>query len=148
MATYTTRHVLHLSTGQPFTFEVPESTLRRLELNTIPPRTTGRLSQIRAQNRRSPVNEFMLFGCFEKVQRIWNEQGCICKLLREILLEFGVSEAFVGKLLEDDNFVSHVKRLFRHINCDGERARNTLVEIYNATKAYFSATAPTQHSTF
>ena len=139
MPTYTTEYVKNLSTGEPFVFEVSTESFERLKLQK---RLVG---EGRAPMLASTVEELVknfelsCFGAFDKIVEIFIDNGFTTELITKILQDFGVSEPFIRKLLEDDAFISRMKPWFEGITCDGGRAIRTLAVVYDSVKAYFSA---------
>ena len=148
MPTYTTEYIKNLSTGEPFIFEVSTESLERLELQK---RLVG---EGRAPFLASTVEELVknfelsCFGAFDKIVEIFIDNGFTIELITKILQDFGVSESFIRKLLEDDAFISRMKPWFEGITCDGGRAIRTLAVVYDSVKAFFSATGKSEWDLF
>jgi hypothetical protein len=148
MPTYTTEYVKNLSTGKPFVFEVSTESLERLKLQK---RLVG---EGRAPMLASTVEELVknfelsCFGAFDKIVEIFINNGFTTELITKILQDFGVSEPFIRKLLEDDAFISRMKPWFEGITCDGGRAIRTLAVVYDSVKAFFSATGKSEWDLF
>ena len=84
--------------------------------------------------------EFSFFPAYQELLKIWFENGFTIELITQILTDFGVTEPFIQRLLEDADFISSTKQWFGGITCDGERASRTLRVVYDVTKSYFSPT--------
>lgn len=135
---YTTQYVMNLYTGKPFSLEVPDADVERLKLQasvlktdevTMPGITLAEFITLR---------EFSFFPSYTEVLKIFSTNGYTEPLMRQILGEFGVPEAFIQRLLEDEKFVGAVKPWFEGITCDGERAARTLSIVYDVLKGYFN----------
>lgn len=135
MPTYTTQYVKNLTTGEPFTFEVPDKKLQRLEHQKMSIATDGP-SQFGTVESLTEEYEFSFFPSYEKVREIFFDDGYSNELITQILTEFGVPETAVTQLINNPNFVREVRKWFRGITCDGERTIRTLKIVYAAAKKY------------
>lgn len=142
MPTYTTQYVMNLSTGKPFTFEVSSKTLERLEYQRKLI-TAGQAPMLGSLEELTQTYEFSFFPVYQELLKIWIDNEFTIELITQILEDFGVTETFIQKLLEDEKFLSNTKPWFEGITCDGERASRTLKVVYDVTKSHFS---PTGHS--
>lgn len=134
MPTYITQHVKNLTTGEPFTFEVPQETLDRLELQKRYIETGEASPHLGTIQGLTEVYEFSFFPSYEKVREIFFKNGYTDALITQILTEFGLTEPSVSRLISDPNFVHSVKGWFEDITQDGERAARTLKIVYLAAK--------------
>ena len=148
MPTYTTEYVKNISTGEPFTLEVPEEVLGRLK------RQKELVGAGRAPMLGHSVQElvtkyeFSFFPAFREIVGIFTDNGFTTELITRILRDFGVSEPFIAKLLEDEAFISRMRPWFEGITRDGERATRTMAVVYDSVKAYFQATEKSQWDWF
>ena len=148
MPTYTTEYIKNLSTGEPFIFEVSTKSLERLELQKRLVEE-GRAPMLGSTVEELKKNfELSCFEAFNKIVEIFIDNGFTTELITKILQDFGVSEPFIRKLLEDDAFISKMKPWFEGITCDGGRAIRTLAVVYDSVKAYFSATGKSEWDWF
>ena len=139
MPTYTTEYIKNLSTGEPFTLEVSTESFERLELQKRLVKE-GRAPMLASTVEELKKNfELSHFEAFNEIVEIFINNGFTNELITKILRDFGVSEPFMQKLLEDDAFISRMKPWFEGITCDGGRAIRTLAVVYDSVKAYFSA---------
>lgn len=149
MSTYTTQYVKNLSTGEPFILEVDDEVISRLELQKKRVKA-GKSSPMlgRSVEELTKTYEFSFFPAFNEVLQIFIEDGFTTELITKILKDFGVSEPFIQKLLEDEDFISQVKPWFSGITSDGGRAVRTLAVVYNSAKSYFSPTGKSEWGFF
>ncbi len=134
MPTYTTVRAMNLSTGQPFTFEVPQEKLDLFERQkqAAKDRTSMFLS---SEEQAISYFEFSLFPAFNDVIKIFFEDGFTIGLLTQILREFGVAdETVIQKLLENSDYISKIRPWFSGITNDGARAARTLGIVHEATR--------------
>lgn len=139
MPTYTTEYVKNLSTGEPFTFEISAETLGRLQYQRKMI-VEGSAPMLGSLENLTTIYEFSFFSAYKELLKIWTENGFTVELITQILEDFGVTEPFIQKLLEDDKFISDTRPWFEGITCDGERASRTLKVVYDIIKSHFSPT--------
>jgi DNA-binding transcriptional MerR regulator len=138
MPKYTTKYVKNLSTGEPFTFEVSDDTLKYFEdqKGLIEAGTAPVLGSIEDLTK---IYEFSFFPAYRELLKIWTENGFTIELITQILREFGVEDSFIQKLLEDEEYTSRIIPWFEGITYDGGRASRTLAIVYKQTKSYYPA---------
>ncbi len=141
MPTYTTEYVKNISTGEPFTFEVTEEKLKRLE-------TQKRMVQAgSAPLLGSSVVElvenfeFSQFPAYEDLLKIFVANGFSTDLITKILQGFGANESFIRELLRNKEFISRVMPWFEGIACDGGRVIGTLRIVYMNVLAHWKSGA-------
>lgn len=137
MPTYKTEYVKNLSTGEPFTFEVPERELERLE-NQKKLIAAGQAPMLGDIKDLIEIYEFSFFPAYKELLKIWFENEFTTELITQILSNFGATESFIQRLLEDEEYISEVKPWFEGITCDGERASRAMKMVYEQTKSYYS----------
>ena len=137
MPTYTTKYVMNLTTGEPFTFEVPEKVFERLNLQRglI---ESGQAPTLGSVQELTTNYEFSFFPSFEKVRGIFFRNEYTNELAIEILTDFGLTAEFAERVVSDEGFVSSAKPWFEGITCDGSRASRTMNRVYDLAKSYFS----------
>lgn len=138
MPSYSTVVLTNLSTGLPFTFEVPRETLDYFErqLRMI---KKGEAPMLGNPYQLTRTYELSMFPSSKKLSEIFFENGFNGKLLTQILQEFGVEDkVFIEKLLADEDYISIIRPWFEGISGDGERAAATLWVVYNETKSFYS----------
>ncbi|MES3031131.1 MAG: hypothetical protein V4697_01820 [Patescibacteria group bacterium] len=138
MPLYTTEYVKNLSTGKPFTLCVTGTSLERLECQKGCLAATGKTPLGTRVEGLVRTYEFSFFASYHEVLKIFWDTGFTPELLTQILQEFGVKETFIEKLLEDEEYISKARPLFKGITCDGERAADTMKAVYDLTKGYYS----------
>jgi len=132
MPTYTTQYLKSFSTDKPFTFEVTDSDLKRLELQKRNVEA-GRAPLLGHSVEELVRNfEFSLFPSFRDVLEIFFENGFSFDLITKILRDFGADETFIQELVRNKNFVSPIKPWFSGIIGDGGRAIRTMSLVYTA----------------
>lgn len=129
---------MNLSTGKPFQFEVPDEKIARWEYQRGLVREGKGSPMLGSIEELISIHEFSIFPAYQEILKIWFENGYTEELMTEILVDFGVTEPFIQKLLEDQAYVEHIKPWFEGITCDGARSARTLAIIYSKTKQYFS----------
>jgi hypothetical protein len=135
---YNTTQVLNLCTGEPFTFEVTEKEMALLEYQK------EGVSKGREPLLGNSVEdliadwEFSHFPVFRELLKFFDKDAYSEELITKILEGFGLSESFILKLLEDEDYLELVKPWFQRMVMDGGRASRTLRQVYKATKQYFS----------
>lgn len=135
---YTTTLVMNLMTGQPFIFDVPEEKISRLESQKEAV-FKGRAPLLGNSVEDLITNwEFSHFRAFNELLKIFMGDGYTNELITQILLEFGLPESYIHKLIEDERFVDSIRPWFIGITCDGGRAIRTLRKVYERAKQYFS----------
>jgi hypothetical protein len=137
MPSYTTQYVKNLTTGESITFEVDEEKFRTFE------RQRRLIEEGQAPLLGSVEDlvifyEFSFFPAYHELLKIFFENGFTTELITEILQGFGLDESFIGRLLDDEKFISGVRPWFEGITSDGERASRTLRVVYDTTKSYFT----------
>jgi hypothetical protein len=131
MPTYTTQYLKSFSTDKPFTFEVTDTDLKRLEFQKRS-FESGRLSMLGNSIEELVRNfEFSFFPSYNDVLEISFENGFTFDLITKILRDFGANEMFIQELIRNKNFVSPIKPWFSGIVGDGGRAIRTMSIVYN-----------------
>lgn len=136
MPTYITQHVKNLTTGEPFTFEVPQESLDRLERQKRYIEAGEASPLLGTVESLTESYKFSLFPCYEEVRKIFFQNGYTPELAAQILTEFGLTEPSVSRLIDDPKFVQSVIGWFEGITQDGERTSRTLKIVYHAAKQY------------
>jgi len=144
---YTTQCVKNLHTGKSFTFEVPQQTIEYFEMQKGLVET-GQAPMLGSVEKLTTIYEFSFFPAYKELLKIWTSNGFTTELIVQILADFGVTQPFIYKLLEDDKFISDVQPWFEGITCDGERASRTLKVVYDTVKSYFSPTGKSEWEFF
>lgn len=134
---YTTEYIHNLATREPFQFEVPEETVRRLKTQKRLIRE-GQAPALGTIEELTLIYEFSFFPTYHELMKIWLENGYKEELITAILIDFGLTDSFIAKLLEDQDYVDQVRPWFEGITCDGERAARVLAIIYQKTQQFFS----------
>ena len=130
MPTYTTQYLKSFSTDKPFTFEVTDEDLKRLELQKRNVEA-GRAPMLGHSVEELVRNfEFSLFPSFRDVIKIFFENGFSSDLASKILRDFGADESFIQELLRNRDFVLQVHPWFSGITGDGGRAIRTMGMLY------------------
>lgn len=134
MPTYTTQFVKNLTTGESFTFEVPQQTLDRLEQGKRYIEEGQASPLLGTVEQLTESYEFSFFPCYEEVRKIFFDNGYTDELAAQILNEFGLTEPSVSRLVNNPNFVRRVRGWFEGITQDGQRASRTLKVVYATAK--------------
>lgn len=139
MPTYTTKYVKNLCTGESFTFEVPDEKLERLKYQKELVKSR-RAPMLGSEEELTKTYEFSFFPSYQELLKIGFNNGFTLELIIQILTDFGLTEPYIQRLIEDNEFISNTKPWFKGIIGDGERASRTIRVVYDVTKSYFSLT--------
>lgn len=132
---YKTKQIRNLFTGEPFTLEVDDARVAKLE-KVVERVKSGEFKHL---NEEKLVRswELSFFPCYQDLLEIFSENGYTDELMAKILKDFEVPDNFAQKLMEDEQFIGRLKGRFEGITCDGERASRTLGCVYDAVGTYF-----------
>ena len=130
-----TIHVLNLTTGQPFEFDVPEKKLNQFE-HFKQRQSSSDGPDSKAVRKLTEEFEAGLFPSHEEVRGIFLHNGYTDELVAKILFDFGVLLDEAVLIIRNERFHRTVYPCFKGIAHDSGRATRALRHVYNSALYY------------